>query len=104
MKPIILELARDDLKEICEYLSEFGENPQKRFRESFQKFCIKVESMPYMYAQYEHNPMYRRAVVSYDYLVYYKVEESNDRVKIYRVLHGKRDIPPLLDSGEDQSD
>ena len=97
MKPIVLKLARDDLREIREYLSEFGVNPPKRFRESFEKFCNQVESTPYIYSRYGPNPKYRRAVIKYDYLIFYQVEESNGRVKIYRVLHGKRDIELQLD-------
>jgi plasmid stabilization system protein ParE len=101
MKPIILKLARDDLMEIRQYLSQFGDSPPKKFRTSFEKFCIQVASMPYMYAQYDLNPKYRRAVIEYDYLVFYQVEEKNDRVNIYRVLHGKRDILPFLDADKD---
>ena len=96
MKPIILKLARDDLKGIHEYLSEFGDNPPKKLRKSFEDVCSRVAEMPYIYAQYEPEPKYRRAVIEYDYLVFYQVEESSGRVKIYRVLHGKRDILPLL--------
>ena len=96
VKPAILKLARDDLKEIHERLSEFGTNPTKKFRASFEKFCAQVASAPYIYSQYVHNPEYRRAVIEYDYLVFYKVEERTERVKVFRVLHGKRDIAPLL--------
>ena len=98
MKPIILNLARDDLKEISEYLSAFGDNPPKKFRKSFESFCLRVAKMPYIYAQYESDQRYRRAVIEYDYLVFYKVEESSGQARIYRVLHGKRDILSLLDS------
>jgi len=97
MKPVVLKLARDDLREIREYLSEFGVTPPKRFRESFEKFCSQVENMPYIYSQYDPIPKYRKAVIEYDYLVFYQVEESNGRAKVYRVLHGKRDIEILLD-------
>ena len=100
MKSIVLKLARDDLKEIRDYLSEFGANLAREFRESFEKFCIQVESMPYMFSQYEHNQKYRRAVIKYDYLVSYQIDETNSRAKVYRVLHGKRGIVNLLDSEE----
>ena len=79
MKPLVLKLARDDLREIHERLSEFGANTPKKFRESFEKFCIQAENMPYIYSRYEPNPKYRRAVIEYDYLVFYQVEESSGR-------------------------
>ena len=96
MKPVILKLARDDLKEIHERLSEFGVDPPKRFRTSFEKFCLQVANAPYIYSQYAYNTKYRSAVIKYDYLVFYQVEESTGSAKVFRVLHGKRDIVPLL--------
>ena len=90
MKIVILALARDDLKEIHKYLSEFGESPAKKLRESFENFCVSVADMPYMFGQYEHNQGYRKAVIVFDYLVFYKVDDKSDKIKIYRVLHGKR--------------
>ena len=93
----ILSLAKSDLKEIHLRLSEYGEVPTNKFRESFEKFCAQVLDMPYMFGQCEYSPRYRRAVIVYDYLVFYKVDESKGVVKVYRVLHGKRNIVPLLD-------
>jgi plasmid stabilization system protein ParE len=97
MRVAILKLARNDLREINEYLSEFGENPPRKFRESFQKFTAQVADKPFIFGKYENNPIYRRAVISYEYLVFYQVDEKKRIVKVYRVLHGKRNIVPLLD-------
>ena len=100
MKPIILKLARDDLKEIYERLTEYGNTPPQKFRDAFEAFCDNITTLPFMYPKYDHNTKYHKAVIEYDYLVFYQVEATNneDRAKIYRVLHGKRDIAPLLDS------
>ena len=96
MTPVILKLARDDLREIQKNLSDFGESPTGTLRKSFEKFIRQVSDMPYMFSQYEYNPIYRRAVIAFGYLVFYRVDEKNDKVKIYRVLYGKRNIEPLL--------
>ena len=100
MKPIILSLARDDLREIHNRLIEYGNISPSKFKESFKTFCSNVTSMPKMYPKYDQSPKYRRAVIEYDYLVFYQIEINgdNERAKVYRVLHGKRDILPLLDS------
>jgi len=98
MKIIILGLARDDIKEIQEYLGEFGENPPKKFRASFKKFCNQVSDMPYMFNQYEHNQNYRIAIIAFDYLIFYQVDEKKGTIQIYRVLHGKRIHEPLLEA------
>ena len=97
MKVYILKLARNDLQEIRLYLSDFGENPPTKFRDSFEKFCSQVSDMPYIFGQYGQNPLYRKAVIVYDYLVFYRVDENKNIIKIYRVLHGKRNIGVLLE-------
>jgi plasmid stabilization system protein ParE len=96
MKISILKLARNDIKEIREYLAGFGEAPPEKFRSGFEKFCGQVSEMPYMFNQYEHNLIYRKAVIVYDYLIFYQIDEKSGIVKIYRVLHGKRNLEPLL--------
>jgi len=97
MKLLILSLAKNDLQDIHIYLSGYGENHSKKFRESFEKFCVQVVNMPYMFGQYGYNSNYRIAVISFDYLVFYKVDDHKDNIMIYRVLHGKRNTIPLLD-------
>ena len=32
----------------------------ERFRESFEKFCIQAENMPYLYSRYKPNPKYSK--------------------------------------------
>ena len=93
----VLSLAKSDLKEIHFRLSEYGEAPTKKFRESFEKFCAQVLDMPFMFGQCEYSPSYHRAVILYEYLVFYRVDESKGNVMVCRVLHGKRNIIPLLD-------
>ena len=97
MRLSVLSLVKSDLREIHLRLSEYGEAPTKKFRESFEKFCAQVVDMPYIFSQCEYSSSYRRAVIIYDYLVFYKVDESKGKVMVYRVLHGKRNIEPLPD-------
>ena len=96
MKVSILRLAKSDLREMHEYLSEHGDDPPIKFRASFEKFIEQVSAMPNMYSKYEYAPAYRVAVIAFDYLVFYQADESAGEVKIYRVLHGRRNIAPLL--------
>jgi len=97
MRLSVLSLAKSDLKEIHLRLSEYGETQTMKFRESFEKFCAQVVDMPEMFGQCDYSPSYRRAVILYDYLIFYKVDECKGVVMVYRVLHGKRNVEPLLD-------
>jgi plasmid stabilization system protein ParE len=92
----VLLLANSDLREIYESLYDYGDNPPKKFRESFDKFIEDVSNMPYRFPEYERSPKYRKAALAYDYLIFYRVDEKNKTVKLYRVLHGKRNIENLL--------
>jgi len=95
-KIAVLSVAQNDLREIHRYLSEFGENPPKKFRESFEKFVEQVSNMPYMFGEYKYNSNYRRTVIIFEYLIFYRVDEQKNEVKIYRVLHGKREADTLI--------
>lgn len=97
MRVSVLKTARDDLKEIHGYLREFGELPPQKFRHSFEEFCSMIAGTPFMFPIYEYNRNYRKAALIYEYLVFYKVDEVSKAVKIYRVLHGKRNVVPLLE-------
>jgi len=90
----ILRLALDDLQQIHERLSGFGDVPPKVFRESFEGFIRNISANPLMYSQYPYDPDYRRAVIAYDHLVFYRVD--NEAIRVYRVLHSKRNVIPLL--------
>ena len=92
----VLSLAQNDLREIYDYLSEFGENPPKKFRESFEKLIEQISNMPYMFSEYKYNVNYRKAVIIFEYLIFYRVDERKNEVKIYRVLHGKREVEVLI--------
>jgi len=96
-KSRILDIARNDLKEIRTYLSDFGSIPKRKLRESFNEYVKNVSNNPYIYPEYEENNMYRKAVIHYDYLVFYTVDEENKTVKIQRVLSSRQNVKNILD-------
>lgn len=92
----ILLSANNDLLEICNTLEKFGDKPVGIFTESFYKFIDNISNMPSMFPQYARKPKYRKAGLVYDYLAFYRIDEKNKTVKIYRILHGKQNIESLL--------
>ena len=92
MKVKILKSAINDIKEIHGYLNEFGPEPAEKLKLSFKKFCSQVIDTPFLWPVCANTPDYRRAVLEYGYLLFYKVDEKAKLVKIYRVLHGKRNV------------
>jgi plasmid stabilization system protein ParE len=96
MKILILCLARNDLYEINNDLLELGDIHLQKFRESFEKFCSLVVDMPYMHNVYEYNNKYRKAAIIYGYLIFYQGDEKTSIIKIFRILHGKRNIDSIM--------
>ena len=92
----MLSLAENDIDEICRYLSQFYPGTPGRFLDALEKDFDNISLNPKMFPNYVHNKEYRK-LVSGEYLVFYKIDEDNNIVRIYRILHGKRSISTILD-------
>jgi len=92
----LLSIAENDIDEICEYLSQFYPSTPGKFLDDLDEDFENVSQNPYMYPVYEYNKDYRR-IVTNDYLIFYKVDEKNKIVKVYRILHGKQNITTVLE-------
>ena len=88
-----LPVVNHDLLEIDEYLSQFYENTPDKFFKDFHKKLKLLEDTPRMFAVWADNPAYRKFIVGH-YLAFYKVEDDNRTVVIYRVIYGRRVIKP----------
>jgi addiction module RelE/StbE family toxin len=86
-----LELAREDVKQIKAYLSQFYPGTPAKFLRTLKERISALGDMPRMCEVYQDRKAYRRMVVS-DYLVFYKIVEEKKQVEIHRVLHGRRDM------------
>lgn len=93
-----LELARQDVAGIREYLTQFYPSTPIKFLAALKRGIEDLSGNPFMYSIYEDNPRYRRMVVN-DYLVFYKVLEADRVVEIHRVLYGMRNIKDHLPDG-----
>jgi addiction module RelE/StbE family toxin len=90
-----LDLAKSDVKEIKNYLTQFYPSTPAKFLADLKEKITNLASMPGMYEAYHDNPSYRRMVVS-SYLIFYKVDDAKQTVEIHRVLHGARDLSRYL--------
>ena len=86
-----LPIANKDILLISEALSEYPNKAKRLFREMDTKVKM-VEKMPYSCPVYHANPEYRHIILE-DHLLFYKVDENERKIKIYRILYSKMDIP-----------
>ncbi|MFP3041032.1 type II toxin-antitoxin system RelE/ParE family toxin [Treponema primitia] len=91
----LLKRAIEDIDGICQYLSQFYPGTSGRFLDDLERAIEGLAQNPYMYVEYENNKTYRRMIVN-DYLVFYKTFKTGKTIRIYRVLHGKRNIEAFL--------
>ena len=90
-KVVMLNKAERDLCEILDYKTQFYPGTADRFIDEFKKKRESIAENPYMYQVYIHNKKYRRAIVL-DYLMFYRVFDQSNIVRIYRILNGKIDL------------
>ena len=94
-KPKLLKLAERDLEGILEYKSLLYPGTAGRFIDDLEEVLENIAQFPLMYPVYENNPRYRRAIVN-EYLLFYRVVDKKPKIRIYRILHSKRDLVKLL--------
>jgi addiction module RelE/StbE family toxin len=90
-----LQTALNDIAEIQVFNKRFSEKYQTEIIAKIKHACQLLALNPEIHPHYRHNPSFRRIVVD-DYQVFYKVDEQAERVSIYRILHGARNIRAIL--------
>jgi len=85
---VYLPMAEQDLEDIALYLMQFYPSTLKNFSNMLEKHIFNLLDMPHMGTEYGN---YHNLVIS-DYLVFYKIYDEQNLIKIYRILHGARDI------------
>jgi len=92
---VYLDPAMKDVVEIRGYLSQFYPSTPMKFLAALKKGVESVCENPHICPVYEDNPAYRKIVVL-DYLVFYKVQETERIIEIHRVLYGMRNVKGYL--------
>ena len=94
-RPVYLPVANLDIIGIDDALTGYPNKAKHLFQELERKI-IDLEDNPYMWPVYQAKPEYRRMILE-DHLLFYKVDEDEQKVKIYRILYAKMNIPEHLE-------
>jgi addiction module RelE/StbE family toxin len=87
--------AKEDKKEIKTYLSKFYPETPLRFTASLKEHIASLKDNPYIYPEYPENTDYRRMFVG-NYIVFYKINDAEKQIDIYRILRASWDLPKYL--------
>lgn len=104
MKPLVQrERADQDIQEAIEYYLEQEPEAALGFIDALEQAYRHIQRQPSAgsprYAHELNLPGLRFGICKrYPYLVFYM--EAEDRIEVWRVLHGSRDIPSWLQGSE----
>ena len=87
--------AKTDKKDIQTYLSQFYPGTPRRFIAALKEHIANLKDNPYLYPEYPENTEYRRMSVG-NYIVFYKVNDVEKHIDIYRILRASWDLPKYL--------
>ena len=93
-----LPSAETDIIEIDAYLYEHSPTAADKFTDSIEKLTETLRCYPFMFPVYENDPYFRHMTLPYKYRLFYHVDEDNELIKIYRILHGMRDVKGIMES------
>ena len=84
--------AERDLEEIGDYIAR--DNPRRAisFIAELRERCLSIVQTPYGFPAREELGSGIRMATFGRYLIFYRVDESMDKVRIERILHAARDI------------
>jgi len=91
-----LPSANTDILEIDAYLYEHSPSAADKFVDSIEKLTETLLRHPFMFPVYEDDPYFRHMVLPYKYRLFYHVDEGGGVIKIYRILHGMRDVDGIM--------
>lgn len=100
-----VEFLSDALNDMAEIISAFvmlgSRQGARRIQKKFNKAAEQIRVFPYSGIAVPDKKLAEagfRMVIAEDYLMFYKVFETESKVTFYRVLNGKRNYPALMSS------
>ena len=88
--------AKMDKKSIVQYLSQYSVNAPLKFKNELKKYIGIIAETPNIFSEYHANPNYRHLIIYGSYVLFYTVNEFDNTVFIYRILHSSQDIVNIL--------
>jgi plasmid stabilization system protein ParE len=83
-------MARDDLRAIVDYVSDFDEAAALRLRDRMFDLAERIGEFPYMFRK-GRRPNTREAVVHPNYILVYRV--GTEVVEILAIIHTRQQYP-----------
>lgn len=98
MRAVFSDAAVEDLESIERYILSYRNEPfLERFEEGLAALVRSIAERPWSRPVYQFPPgaepkMEYRSANTYNYKVFYRVDEPSDTVIVYRILHVRSDF------------
>ena len=93
---LISPLARRDLEDIDDYISQESPARARAFIGRLEQACERAARSPSRYPRRDNLAPGLRVVIIGRYLIFFRDLAETNIVRIERVLHGARDLPRLF--------
>ena len=99
MKLRFSNVAREDLKDIGDYIARDNHHRARSFIEDIQRQCHRISEQPTLYP-FRHALGERMRSCSFGrYVIFFSTNESSTELLIHRILHSAMDIGKHLPAG-----
>lgn len=102
MRAVFSDAAVEDLESIERYILSYRDEPfLDRFEGELAALVRSIAEHPWSRPIYQFPPgaepqMEYRSANVYNFKLFYRVDESSDRVIVYRILHSRSDFTRVL--------
>jgi plasmid stabilization system protein ParE len=91
-----LPSAEVDIIEAETYLDEFSTAAVDKFTAAISNQMATLTEYPHLYSTYADDERFHCMPLPYEYLCFYRVDETTKILTIHRIIRGMRDIPSML--------
>ena len=88
--------AKADRQNITHYLSQYSTIAPIKFQQELKKYIEIIQQTPHIFSEYIPDRNYRHVVIFGSYTIFYRINETDKTVFLYRILHGAQDIGNIL--------
>ena len=99
MKLRFSNLAKEDLKDIGDYIARDNHRRAKSFIEDIQRQCQRVSEKPTLYPFRKELGEQMRSCSFGRYVIFFSTNEASNQLLIHRILHSAMDIGKHLPAG-----
>lgn len=99
MKLRFSTLAREDLRDIGDFIARDNHKRARSFIEDIQRQCDRIAEQPQLYPARLEISTSMKSCAFGRYIIFFSLDESGSQILVHRILHSAMDIGKHLPAG-----